>query len=157
MDIPCLEIGRRILKTTIPLVLTVVMTLAWGQGASGQASDTVYVGSHHNPVTAGVLEFFSFPTAGFAYAGDWSRGLLPNAFRLGSGIAFAATYDDGGDECDDACALWAIAFLGSTIWATVEAANTAKDYNARMREPRELVLIEPSPAGGLSLGVRLGW
>lgn len=40
--------------------------------AEGQPADTVFVGTQHSPWTGGLLEF-AFPTAGFAYAGDWSR------------------------------------------------------------------------------------
>jgi hypothetical protein len=120
--------------------------------AQGQVADTVFVGTHHSPWASGLLEMV-FPTAGFAYAGDWTRGFLPNAVRVASLVGVGVTAEDDGDTCDDACAVWSVALLGSTIWATIGAVNTAHDYNAAVREPSSLI-FEPSPAGGVSLGVR---
>jgi len=122
-------------------------------GAQAQVADTVFVGTHHSPWASGLLELV-FPTAGFAYAGDWTRGFVPNAVRIGSLIGVGATAEDDGDTCSDACAVWSLAVLGSTIWAMIGAVNTAHDYNAAVREPSSLI-FEPSPAGGVSVGLRL--
>lgn len=135
--------------------LCLLSVLAWPSPARGQAADTVYVGSRHSAFAAGFLEFV-FPTAGFAYAGDWTRGFLPNAVRIGSGIAFDVSYDEATYECDDACTVWAVGFLAATVWAIVGAVRTAHDYNETIRtQPPSSLLLEPSPGGGWSVGLRL--
>lgn len=136
-------------------VLVCAILLAGIPGvAQGQVADTVFVGTHHSPWASGLLEM-TFPTAGFAYAGDWTRGFLPNAVRLASLVGVGVTAEDDGETCDDACAAWSLAVLGSTIWAIIGAVNTAHDYNEAVREPASLI-FQPSPAGGMSLGIRLG-
>lgn len=137
-------------KVTMVSILVVALPAT----AEGQAADTVFVGTEHSPWTSGFLEFV-FPTAGFAYAGDWKRGLLPNAFRVGALIGFAETYDDATDTCEDDCTAWSIALLATTVWAIVGAAQTATDYNAAVREPSSTLLVEPSSWGGLSVGLRI--
>ena len=119
-----------------------------------QSTDTVYVGSQHSAFAAGAIEFF-VPTAGFAYGGNWTRGFLPNAFRIGSFIGFGATYDEPNDKCSSACTVWSLGVLATTVWAIVGAVNTAKDHNEMVREPSSLFLLEPAPGGGVSFGVRL--
>jgi hypothetical protein len=71
-------------------------------------------------------------------------------------IGFGTTYDEAADECTDtACTLWAFGVVGTTVWSVVEAVRTARDHNERVREPSSLVLIGPSPTGGISVGIRL--
>lgn len=140
------------MKTWIGLAVLATLFAGVPDAAEGQSpvADTVFVGTHHSPWTSGLLEL-GFPTAGFAYAGDWSRGFLPNALRIGSIIAL------GVDEepCEEACEAWALAYLGATIWAMIGAVNTAHDHNAAVREPGRFV-FEPSPRGGVSVGFRWG-
>jgi hypothetical protein len=134
------------------MMVAVAVASAVPASARAQVGDTVYVGLEHSPTASALLEFV-FPTAGFAYAGDWHRGFLPNAFRIAATIGVAA--QESGDECEDECAVWAVALLGTTVWAMVEAVRTAKDYNAVIREPASLLLVEPGPYGGVSMGLRL--
>ena len=63
-------------------------TVVEGQQAT---TDTVFVAGERSVVLSGVLEYF--PTLGFAYAGDWKRGFLPNAFRVASFIGIFSTFD----------------------------------------------------------------
>lgn len=137
----------------VKVAMCAVLLTGLPMAAHGQVADTVFVGTHHSPWASGLLELV-FPTAGFAYAGDWTRGFLPNAVRMASLVGVGATAEDDGDTCSDACAVWSLAVLGSTIWAMIGAVNTAHDYNAAVREPGSLI-FEPSPAGGVSVGFRL--
>jgi hypothetical protein len=94
---------RRRRPQTALFVLGTLATLA--APVSGQ--------SERSPVLAGALELF-VPTAGFAYAGDWERGLLPNAVRIGSVVGIVATdacvRDNGNTKRPAACAT-----LGATL------------------------------------------
>src|SRR5688572_13471223 len=113
------------------LAVVVAAASASPTTVAGQAADTVYVGSTHSPTASGIIEFL-VPTAGFAYAGDWTRGFLPNAFRIATSIGFGVTSDGPqNDVCenDTACTIWGVAALATTVWAIVGAVNTAKDHN----------------------------
>ncbi len=135
------------------LGVLLAFALAGPAQAQTQAVDTVYVGSHHSPWTAGVVEWV-LPSAGFAYAGDWKRGLLPNAIRVASIVTIVAGAEDDGDSCGNGCAALGLTVVASTIWAVIGAVNTAHDHNARVREPRSFIM-GPAPQGGVSLGFRL--
>ena len=95
-----------------------------------QASD------HRSPVVAGLIEPF-VPTLGYAYAGDWRRGLLPAGVRVvGVGLIVhglsKATVDGlfGGDaDCGSQCSLGLGMFMVGTVWGTVGAARTAHLHN----------------------------
>lgn len=110
--------------------------------------------SNRSSGLASTLELF-IPTAGFAYAGEWTRGLLPNAVRIGSVVGIVSHCDpDRGDR--GTCAAFAGVLLVSHIWATVGAANTARDRNRSLgaAAPRLVVLQGPAD-GALSVGLRL--
>lgn len=139
------------------LAAVVAMILVVPGATAGQAADTVYVGSRHSPTASGLLELI-FPTAGFAYAGDWTRGFLPNAFRIAATIGFGVTADGPSEDVceeDDACRVWAVAVIATTVWSIVGAVQTAHDHNASVRQVESRLLLEPSPAGGFSVGFRL--
>lgn len=103
---------------------------------------------------AGTLELF-IPTAGFAYAGEWTRGLLPNAVRIGSVVGIVSDCDpDRGDR--GTCAAFAGVLLLSHIWATVGAANTARERNRSLGASDAGFVVLQGPAdGALSVGLRL--
>jgi hypothetical protein len=136
-------------------LLLLVLAAATADSAAAQA-DTVFVGNRHSPWASGILELI-VPTAGFAYAGDWTRGFLPNAFRIASTIGFSVTADGPEEDvCQDdtACNVWAIATLGTTVWAIVGAVQTANDHNRSIApQAAARLLVEPSPLGGVSLGL----
>lgn len=48
--------------------------------------DSASVVGARSPLVAGLLEFY-VPTVGYAYAGDWTRGLLPTAVRGAATVA----------------------------------------------------------------------
>ncbi len=138
-------------------LLVLLVTAAMAEPALAQATDTVVVGTRHSPVASGLLEFV-FPTAGFAYAGDWTRGFLPNALRIGTAIGFGVTGDGPEDdvcEGEGACQVWAIAFLSATVWSIVGAVQTANDHNRDISELESSLYVAPSPVGGVSVGFRL--
>lgn len=124
-------------------------------GAPCQVEAQAAPGAHeHSAFAAGVIEWL-VPTAGYAYAGDWTAGFLSNGVRIGSYIGLAATYDDRTDDCDDACAVWAVGALGGTIWAIVGAVHTANEHNRAVRGESSGLVVGPSPVGGVAIGFRL--
>ena len=142
-------------RQLILLGLAVAVLASQPTVVEGQ-QDTGEVEGERSNVLSGVIELY-LPTVGFAYAGDWKRGLLPNAIRIGSLIGFFSTVDlfDSSSSSDDAAGLWAIAFLGATVWAVVEAVNTANDRNDAIRVRRAQLSVAPAPFGGVSVGLRL--
>ncbi len=126
-------------------------TVVDGQQAT---TDTVFVGGERSAVLSGVLEYF--PTLGFAYAGDWKRGFLPNAFRVASFIGLSSTLDFlDSSSPDTAEIVWGVAVIATTVWAVVGAVNTAKDNNRAVRATRSQLSVAPAPFGGVSVGLRL--
>ena len=138
----------------VPVLCLLLVVVPAGAQSTDSVGDTVYVGRSHSPIAAGVIEFV-LPSAGFAYAGDWKRGFLPNVIRLATGIGFEQTYDKNNDTCEiAACNVWAVLFLASTIWSIVGAVNTAGDHNATFRRSAGLS-VESAPFGGISFGLRV--
>ena len=74
-----MEVRQVIMLGLMLAALVLQPTVVEGQQAT---TDTVFVGGERSAILSGVFEYF--PTAGFAYAGDWKRGFLPNAFRVAS-------------------------------------------------------------------------
>lgn len=91
--------------------------------------------SDKSPVTAGVLEWF-VPTLGYAYAGNWSRGIPPALVRVtGVILIFSQQFVlfDEPPPCRGECLAGVALLLGGTVWAIVDAGNTATRQNARRR------------------------
>lgn len=120
------------------------------------AQDVGPLPHHHSPVAAGVIEWF-LPTAGFAYAGDWSRGMLPNVVRIGAWVGLLATSNNPDDSCEGSCQIWGTAVIGATIWSVIGAVRTAGDHNAGNRDTASRFFIGPDSQGGLSVGVLMPW
>lgn len=114
------------------------------------AADTVYVAGQRSPFAAGLLET-ALPTGGYAYAGDWGRGLLPNALRVASLFGIVGTCDD----TEEGCAEWSVAYLALTVWAVWGAVDTAQDHNRSLSGAMRRVSVGPGPEGGIALGVRM--
>ena len=82
--------ARQLILLSLALAVTASPpTVVEGQQAT---TDTVVVSGERFPLVSGVLEFY-LPTIGFAYGGDWKRGLIPNAFRVGSFIGLYLTFN----------------------------------------------------------------
>jgi len=157
MENPLVSVDRSSCKARQVILLGLALaafasqpTVANGQQA---APDSVFVGDERSAVLSGVLEYI--PMVGFAYAGDWKRGLLPNAFRVASFIGFAATVDFLSPSCSAACTVSGFAMVATSVWAVVGAVNTARDHNKAARVPRSSLSVAPAPFGGLSVGLRL--
>jgi hypothetical protein len=140
------------------LLIVAALALLVPATARCQAAETVRVGSTHSALAAGLLEWV-FPTAGFAYAGDWKRGLLPNVLRVGSYVGFVATADwiSGGNECegDAACVVFGLSSVATTVWAIVGAVHAAQDYNASIVQQASGLFVQPSGHGGVAVGFRI--
>lgn len=112
--------------------------------------------SERSPVLSGALELF-VPTAGFGYAGDWRRGVLPNVIRIGSlaGLLVSDVCEsDNGN--DGACAALAATLAISNIWAIVGAVNTARDRNRAVGATSPGLALFPGPStGSFSIGLAL--
>lgn len=136
----------RTVGTPFPLLIALLGTIALASPVTAQSTRSAGL--------AGTLELF-VPTAGFAYAGEWTRGLLPNAVRIGSVVGMVSNCDpDRGDR--GTCAALAGVFLVSHIWATVGAANTARDRNRSLGAADAGLVVLQGPAdGALSVGLRL--
>ena len=146
-----MQVRQLILLSLALAVVASQPTVVEGQQAT---TDTVFVEGERSNVLSGVLELY-LPTVGFAYAGDWKRGFLPNAFRVGSIIGLLSTVDFLDSSSDTAAGLWAIAFLVTTLWAVVEAVNTANDRKRAVRATRPRLSLAHAPFGGVSVGLRL--
>lgn len=136
----------RTLGTPFLLLIALLGTIALTSRAAAQST--------RSSGLAGALELF-LPTAGFAYAGEWTRGLLPNAVRIGSVVGIVSNCDpDRGDR--GTCAAFAGVLLASHIWATVGAANAARDRNRSMGAAAPGLVVLQGPAdGALSVGLQL--
>ncbi len=147
-----MEVRQVILLGLMLAALALQPTVVEGQQAT---TDTVFVGGERSAILSGVLEYF--PTVGFAYAGDWKRGFLPNAFRVVSYIGFASTVDfyGGGDTPETDEVVWGVAMVATTVWAVVGAVNTARDRNRAVRATRPQLSVAPAPLGGVSVGLQL--
>lgn len=139
----------------VGLIWGLVLLAGIAPPASAQAPEAGQqaVAHEHSPFVAGLVEWI-LPTAGFAYAGDWKRGLAPNAARVGGMVLLLSTYDEDTEDCPAACAVGAVAFLGGTVWAIYGAVVTAKDHNGRLRAAASRMDLGPGPEGSLSMGLR---
>ena len=136
--------------TVVLSLLLVAPTVADGQA---MGADTVYIGDTRSALASGLIELF-LPTAGYAYAGDWTRGFLPNAFRIASYIGYDRTHD-GLRGCVRECRAWMIGGLVTVGWGVVGSVRTANDRNARIHEQRSSLSVHPTPDGGVWVSMRI--
>ncbi len=128
----------------------------------GGDAQSVAVVSEKSPVAAGVLEW-AFPTLGYAYAGNWSRGVPSALVRITGLVLFMEDqFVIFGEPppCEGQCVLGVAMALGGTIWAIVDAGRTATRENERKRASVLGATVVPTygPAGpGIGLHVPVGW
>jgi len=120
--------------------------------AQVEAADTVVLVEPRSAFLSGLIEYF-VPTVGYAYAGNWKKGLLPNAVRTAGFIA-AVSADDSVDDCEAVCVAGAVAAVGGTIWAIFGAQRTAKRRERGPRPLEDRVFLESGPLGGVTVGFR---
>jgi hypothetical protein len=110
-----------------------------------------------SPVLAGALELLlPIPTLGYAYAGNWRRGLLPGGVQVLGVFVLAYGVTDtvvegvvtGDDDatCGAACAVGIAMILGGRVWSTVGAARTAQSWNLERGSSLSLQWV-PAPGG----------
>ena len=118
----------------------------------------IVVISEKSAMVAGALEWI-FPTVGYAYAGNWVRGLPSAGLRIGGlllaldrqSVSFGET-----PPCQGQCVLGLVMAVGGTIWAIVGAGSTARHENDRRRAAARGVQVAPTfGAGGAGVGVRV--
>ena len=105
-----------------------------------QPSDSLRSFSYRNPYAAGILEWV-IPTLGYAYAGRWSKGLLPTAIRIGGIVLYTGIdHGEGSEWYRDYKTPLIVATVG-TVWAVTGAANTARKRNLKLRKAIETTNI----------------
>lgn len=133
-----------------------------GQDTTMVATDAtpVVVVSQKSPVLAGVLEWL-VPTVGYAYAGNWARGVPPAAVRITGFILLAAdqfTVFGSPPPCRTQCIVGATMAIGGTIWSIVDAAATASRENGKrrraLRGPPVTLMVVPG-RGAVGLRIRI--
>lgn len=160
------------MRSLTPLVLGAVLLTPTPDPAYSQLlteQDAVaasFVPGARSPGAAKVLEIY-IPTAGFAYGGNWRRGLLPNAVRIGGlYLAVAAIFRDsdllfGGNDlkCQTECKAGFVLGVLGTGWAVKGAVDVTNEFNDRLRAAVALnphSLAARSPPISLALEDHIG-
>lgn len=115
-----------------------------------------------SPLAAGLLEW-AVPTVGYAYAGNWRRGIVPNLVVVGGLVlTLNAFVEESMDvwtadepECDTGCWIGLALLVGGKIWAIAGAVDEASDFNRRLRGAVSAMTLETTAGGGLSVGLRV--
>ena len=155
--------GVRPCSTSVLLFLSATLSLfsprmGVAQTASGlPASDEmrVVVISEKSPFLAGVLELVTFPTIGYAYAGNWKRGLPSAAVRiLGFALWGEQMVSLDSDPCDARCVSGLLMLIGGWVWAASDAAGTARRTNEKRRAEALGAVVLPT-FGRRSVGAQI--
>jgi hypothetical protein len=118
-----------------------------------------------SPLLAGALELLMpVPTLGYAYAGNWRRGLLPGGIQvLGlflvsagvGGVIFDGLFDADDDaSCGALCPIGATMIVGGRVWATVGAARTARTRSLERGGALSLQWVPTSGGTGILVAYR---
>ncbi len=122
------------------------------------AGGSVVQVTEKSTIAAGLLEWL-VPTAGYAYAGNWVRG-IPSALARVGGIALYLddqfTIFGSPPPCEAKCVAGAALAVGGTIWGIVDASATASRENERRRAEATRRTVSLYPRVGRS-GVGLGF
>jgi len=125
----------------------------------------LYEDLRKSPVTAGVLEYVC-PFAGYVYAGDLRRGLMPNLLKFGGLFLVVASVgcDDqpppgeadtnGCNDRQTQAMVGALSFLVGYVWSIIDAYDTAKDHNRALLDRLSLQAVKRPGGTGLQLQVR---
>lgn len=114
-------------------------------------TDTLYFTESRSALVSAFLEF-SVPMLGYAWAGNWKRGLLPNTVRIGGVALMLAgwTGDDG-----TLAATGIVAAVTGTVWAVVGAGVTAAERGSRPVYRRAGFTMTPLPGQRLGFGYQV--
>lgn len=148
----------RIARLILLLILLAAPRTLAGQNPELEPEPAPVVVSEKSAFAAGAIEWF-VPTGGYAYAGDWSRGIPSGVVRL-AGFAMIAEqqFTIWGDPppCEGTCVAGVILAAGGTLWGVLGAAATARRTNERLRG-EALARVSVSPVRGPDgTGVRIG-
>ena len=141
---------------SISRALTIALLVSLPAAADAQRVDTVVVRQpvvERSGVAAGVFEYI-IPTAGHAYAGKWSRGLLPATVRVAGALMFFESMEDGDDD-ESLGSIGLLMALGGTVWSIWSAVDTAKDFNSG-KLTRTSLMVTPADRG-VGVGLRLAF
>lgn len=139
--------------------LAVFLALAVGAPAlEAQSADTTPTKSAW---TAGILEYL-VPTAGYAYADAWTKGIVPGVVRVTGTVALlwamtdALTGEPGDEpyECGVGCAYGLVATPVGIVWGVHGAVRAAKAWTP---EKAGLTLGWSPETSSLRVGVRVGF
>ena len=154
----------RLYKAVSLLTLTQALILATSvQAQERPAADTPQgaVVSTRSPALAGTLELLTLPTVGYAYAGNWLRG-VPSALLqvVGVGLVieqqFCLCIFEEPPPCEGQCILGIAMAIGGRVWAVIDAAATARRANEDRRTAALGPVLVPTFGGaGPGLGVRI--
>ena len=147
---------------SVSTLIALLLSLAVATGARAQDPPTapnqdaprVVVISEKSPFGAGVLEVFTLPTIGYAYAGNWRRGIPSGLVRVGGmGLVMSQQLTFFGDPppCRDLCVAGAVMLGLGTIWALIDVVGTTKRENEKRRLRAGGVARPPSTARGRQL------
>jgi hypothetical protein len=133
------------------LLLLLSGTLHAQVGGPATGTTVELPSSRKDPLVAGVLEWV-LPTAGYAYAGNWKKGVAPGVLRYGGAVVvlLAIPFMDGSSSvtCNAQCITGAAMAITGVVWGTAGSVNTAKGHNARVSGSASFL---PTPSGtGLS-------
>ena len=108
----------------------------------------VAVISEKSPFLAGTLEI-TLPTLGYAYAGDWTRGLPSAGVRILGLLLWGEQLSPyGPPPCDAKCVAGGVMLIGGLIWAAKDAAGTARRTNEGRRAEALGAIVLPTLEGG---------
>jgi hypothetical protein len=85
----------------------------------------VVVVSERSPLGAAAMEWF-IPTAGYAYAGKWSRGIPSGLVRIvGIGLVVSDQFTVFGapPPCEGQCIVGAAILVVGTVWAMIDGCS----------------------------------
>lgn len=151
----------RVRRRVLAVVLAAAALAAVPPSASSQERAGGNGRTEKSPVAAAVFELY-VPLTGYAYAGDWKRG-IPAAALWAGGVAAlaygAACVTDGpGEGCSEARRRagelgWLAAAI-SRLWGGVGAYRTAREHHRAAGTGPNPVLVRRDD-GRLGIGLRL--
>ena len=127
-----------------------------GQQLPSATDSTNFVASDRSPTAAVVLEW-ALPTVGYAYAGNWTRGIPSALVRLAGLATFLDdqfTIFGSPPPCESQCLVGLGIATAGTVWAMFDAARTTTRENDRRRAAATGVSVTTS-VGRRHVGVGL--
>lgn len=91
-------------------------------------SNDFFPGAKKRSAGAAVILEWLVPTAGHLYAGNWKKGVLPAATRMGGILIFATNLYSENTELQ---AVGLIMGVGGTVWSLASAGRTARAFNGK--------------------------